>query len=224
MTVDFHSVFEYELKAINFRREHLNEGTAPSQGKDPALKQAGARAKRFLVDRAMASIVSPPSGKTRGPTKTAPESKLTGLAFSGGGMRSASFCLGVLQGLDAVAPEGQPQVLDAFDYLSTVSGGGYIGASLVAALMQGDDYDANDAIRYRLALQSQPLQPLPRCRVDLGPPVAVRQAPSGRGREHTRDQGAAFLGDLGVRHRLNGRKSSRPSAAGCCPDPAKCTS
>jgi len=138
MTVDFHSVFEHELKAINFRREHLNEGTAPSQGKDPALKQAGTRAKRFLVDRAMASIVSPPSGKTRGPTKTAPESKLTGLAFSGGGMRSASFCLGVLQGLDAVAPEGQPQVLDAFDYLSTVSGGGYIGASLVAALMQGD--------------------------------------------------------------------------------------
>jgi hypothetical protein len=56
--------------------------------------------------------------------------------------------------------------------------------------------------------------------------ISVRQLPfgkrsSGRGREHTRDQGAAFLGDLGVRHRLNGGKSSRPAPPACCPDPAK---
>jgi hypothetical protein len=96
---------------------------------------------------------------------------------------------------------------------------------LQAALMQGDGYDANDAVRYRLALQPQPLQLLPRCGVDLGPPVTVRQAPSGRGLEHAREQGAALLGDLGIRHRLNERKSSRPSAPpACCPDPAKCTS
>ena len=47
---------------------------------------------------------------------------LVGLAFSGGGIRSASFNLGVLQGLDA------RNVLWIFDYLSTVSGGGFIGA------------------------------------------------------------------------------------------------
>ncbi len=47
-----------------------------------------------------------------------------GLALSGGGIRSASFCLGVLQGL---AANGR---LKKFDYLSTVSGGGYLGGSL----------------------------------------------------------------------------------------------
>lgn len=46
---------------------------------------------------------------------------LIGLAFSGGGIRSATLNLGILQGL---AKHG---LLDRFDYLSTVSGGGYIG-------------------------------------------------------------------------------------------------
>jgi hypothetical protein len=45
------------------------------------------------------------------------------LALSGGGIRSATFCLGVLRGL---AKNG---VLHRFDYLSTVSGGGYVGAA-----------------------------------------------------------------------------------------------
>jgi len=49
---------------------------------------------------------------------------LTGLALSGGGIRSASFCLGVLQ---ALASKNR---LQNFDYLSTVSGGGYLGGSL----------------------------------------------------------------------------------------------
>ncbi len=47
---------------------------------------------------------------------------LTGLALSGGGIRSATFALGVLQGLHRVG------MLNKFDYLSTVSGGGYIGS------------------------------------------------------------------------------------------------
>lgn len=50
--------------------------------------------------------------------------QLTGLALSGGGIRSAVFCLGVLQAL------AKRNVLRNFDYLSTVSGGGYIGSSL----------------------------------------------------------------------------------------------
>ncbi len=51
---------------------------------------------------------------------------LTGLAFSGGGIRSATFNLGVLQAL------AQLRLLRKFDYLSTVSGGGYIGSWLMA--------------------------------------------------------------------------------------------
>lgn len=49
-----------------------------------------------------------------------------GLALSGGGIRSATFSLGVLQ---ALANAGK---LASFDYLSTVSGGGYVGAWLSA--------------------------------------------------------------------------------------------
>ncbi|MGH7615877.1 MAG: patatin-like phospholipase family protein, partial [Gemmatimonadaceae bacterium] len=45
-----------------------------------------------------------------------------GLALSGGGIRSATFNLGLLQALDAL------EVLHLFDYFATVSGGGYIGA------------------------------------------------------------------------------------------------
>jgi hypothetical protein len=51
--------------------------------------------------------------------ETAP---VIGLAFSGGGIRSATFNLGVLQALAALG------WLSRFDYLSTVSGGGFIGS------------------------------------------------------------------------------------------------
>jgi len=47
-----------------------------------------------------------------------------GLALSGGGIRSATFCLGLLKALAA-----HRQLLK-FDLISTVSGGGYIGATL----------------------------------------------------------------------------------------------
>lgn len=48
------------------------------------------------------------------------------LCLSGGGIRSASFGLGVIQGL------ARHRALEYFDYLSTVSGGGYIGSWLSA--------------------------------------------------------------------------------------------
>src|SRR5713101_2592718 len=51
---------------------------------------------------------------------------LIGLAFSGGGIRSATFNLGVLQAL------ARRELLRKLDYLSTVSGGGYIGGWLMA--------------------------------------------------------------------------------------------
>lgn len=57
---------------------------------------------------------------------------LFGVALSGGGIRSASFCLGVLQALKARG------LIPRIDYLSTVSGGGYIGASMVAAMSRSD--------------------------------------------------------------------------------------
>jgi hypothetical protein len=56
--------------------------------------------------------------------KLNPEKHALGLALSGGGVRSATFNLGLLQALNKYG------VLDYVDYLSTVSGGGYIGSSL----------------------------------------------------------------------------------------------
>lgn len=57
-----------------------------------------------------------------------PDSPLTGIAISGGGIRSATFALGVLQTL------AEEDELRNADYLSTVSGGGYIGSCLTSLL------------------------------------------------------------------------------------------
>ena len=54
--------------------------------------------------------------------------KQTALCLSGGGIRSGTFALGLIQGL------ARHNLLEKFDYLSTVSGGGYIGSWLTAWL------------------------------------------------------------------------------------------
>jgi hypothetical protein len=60
------------------------------------------------------------------PEERAHDARLFGLAFSGGGIRSATFNLGVAQAL------AQRGILSRFDYLSLASGGGYIGGWLAA--------------------------------------------------------------------------------------------
>jgi len=60
------------------------------------------------------------------PYSTAGDAQLFGVAFSGGGIRSATFNLGILQAL------AEMDMLRWVDYLSTVSGGGYIGSWLAA--------------------------------------------------------------------------------------------
>lgn len=57
-----------------------------------------------------------------------PAKTLVGLALSGGGIRSAATNLGILQGLS------KSGILQFVDYLSTVSGGGYIGSCLASLL------------------------------------------------------------------------------------------
>lgn len=52
---------------------------------------------------------------------------LAGLALSGGGVRSAATCIGAMQALQVHGRMGH------FDYLSSVSGGGYAGACFSAA-------------------------------------------------------------------------------------------
>ncbi|HLE83350.1 MAG TPA: hypothetical protein VJG13_03345, partial [Thermoanaerobaculia bacterium] len=54
-----------------------------------------------------------------------PPADMVGVGLSGGGIRSATFCLGFFQGLAA-----RGGLIRQIDYLSSVSGGGYFGAFL----------------------------------------------------------------------------------------------
>ena len=69
---------------------------------------------------------------------------LVGLAFSGGGIRSATINLGILQ---ALAKHG---LIQSFDYLSTVSGGGYIGAYISSMIKRNGTESIQEALKLSL--------------------------------------------------------------------------
>jgi hypothetical protein len=86
----------------------------------------------------------------RGAGPWPPENGTIGLALSGGGIRSATFNLGVLQGLADL------KLLPLFDYLSTVSGGGYIGSWLVAWLKRSARQPAIEEVQESLSPARNP--------------------------------------------------------------------
>jgi hypothetical protein len=104
----FHQIFAQEVVAISARRK--THGRPPVELEQEAIQRDGTPVLR--------------------PTRA---SNVVGLCLSGGGIRSAAFCLGALQALDARG------LIDKIDYLSTVSGGGYIGTSMTAAMSTGTD-------------------------------------------------------------------------------------
>ncbi|WP_455387785.1 patatin-like phospholipase family protein [Petrachloros mirabilis] len=75
---------------------------------------------------------SNPSSSAMPPVTQVP-AHLKGLAFSGGGIRSATFHLGILEALQDM------KTLPAIDYLSTVSGGSYIAGWMLAHLGNPQD-------------------------------------------------------------------------------------
>ena len=83
---------------------------------------------------------------------TLPE-KRSALCLSGGGIRSATFALGVMQGLATILPR--------FHYLSTVSGGGYIGGWLTAWLHHSGDDVGRVAARLGTLDPTKKLDPEP---------------------------------------------------------------
>jgi predicted acylesterase/phospholipase RssA len=101
----FHQVLAEELEDVKRRRakpaaepdEATNEATSSESRMEEREKERDAQSQALGID-------------------------LTGLALSGGGIRSATFALGVLQAIASL------RLLRRFDYLSTVSGGGYIGS------------------------------------------------------------------------------------------------
>ena len=139
------TVFASELERIDRRlTNRIAQLNAP--GGDAANQDAAAHAvelaslkhkqTKLLFDKHGAAIdpASESEARMRKLRELKPEAnverELAGLAFSGGGIRSAAFNLGVVQVL------GKWRVLPALDYLSTVSGGGYLG-SCISALMNG---------------------------------------------------------------------------------------
>lgn len=137
----FTEVWQYELDALKLRRLEAAAAAVQKavQAEQPeivaaredammAAKHAPGRNRRRSTD----PVETLKNGNT-GPLKVTPAdeddvvatahaSQLAGLAFSGGGVRSATFNLGILQAL------AERKMLGNFDYLSTVSGGGYIGS------------------------------------------------------------------------------------------------
>jgi hypothetical protein len=112
--------------------------TRPPAEQDPPKKR-GARPRRdtiedelqhirrLVVEASLAGRVFPAHDRRLiEVTQHIHQRRLRALCFSGGGIRSATFGLGFLQALT------QHKLLPDFDYLSTVSGGGYIGAWLSA--------------------------------------------------------------------------------------------
>lgn len=109
----FDTVYLEELKWIKQRRQVLREqGKLPSSEDDRKLDGHIPEAKPAAVPPRLLHELQADALKA----------DLCGLAISGGGIRSATYGLGVLQGLAAIG------LLPRFDYLSTVSGGGFIGA------------------------------------------------------------------------------------------------
>ncbi len=103
--VSFDTVFEHERKVIAASRAWRDCDSATPD--------------------APAGPTSPPEVPAAAPEEA---EDLVGLAFSGGGIRSATFNLGLIQALADL------RLLRAFDYLSTVSGGSFIGSWLSALI------------------------------------------------------------------------------------------
>lgn len=84
------------------------------------------------INKSEAAAIHARRGTPNVDAETPPVMNATGAGFSGGGIRSATFCLGVAQVLS------RRGLLKQFDYVSTVSGGGYFGSFLSAYLGNPD--------------------------------------------------------------------------------------
>lgn len=113
--VPFSAVLKRELEEVKRRRDGTHKEIPKEQ--QPPEEPAAGREAELLRDQQNDAL----------------KENLVGLAISGGGIRSATFALGFLQGL------ARFRALGLFDYLSTVSGGGFIGGWLAAWIKRDGD-------------------------------------------------------------------------------------
>ena len=121
--VPFSLALQAELVEIELSRSYRLQGTA--HGPKPPATSASVDLCATEGDRLARLHAARGGSRASYAPKRAADLHLVGLALSGGGIRSATFNLGVLQALAALGR------LKHVDYLSTVSGGGYIGSWLV---------------------------------------------------------------------------------------------
>jgi hypothetical protein len=105
---------------------HVHSWSAPAGERDPAAAPAAPAAVAEVDADDPGEAAAPAAGKDSAVEESdaGATPPLAALCFSGGGIRSATFNLGVLQGLAKLG------LLGRFDYLSSVSGGGYISGWL----------------------------------------------------------------------------------------------
>jgi hypothetical protein len=108
--VDLGDILLDELDIVHHRRAVMKDPAKGSDGFRELTSQTGSADKK--IERYQKCVHE--------------TGDISALCLSGGGIRSAAFALGIAQGL---AKKG---VLSNFDYLSTVSGGGYLGSFLTA--------------------------------------------------------------------------------------------
>ena len=150
MTVEFNDVFKRELEDI--RARNIPAGGKSKDGLPPLLRSKDFPSTQEATlepknpNKALEEIYSDEQNENeqdeiwRDGIKKAKEEEgkvghpgLVGLALSGGGIRSATFNLGVIQALK------NSGVFDSIHYLSTVSGGGYIGSCLSSLAASRND-------------------------------------------------------------------------------------
>ncbi len=120
---------------------------------------------------------------------------LTGIAFSGGGIRSATINLGIAQVLH------QAGLFDHFDYMSTVSGGGYLGSS-ISALMRHKTQPRSEIAGTVLVTLTAAGEPL----------VTVTPAPPDEPRSYRYAKGAALSVKSGDEIKVGTRLLCRPGS------------
>ncbi len=112
-----------EFKALYPNEKELNEYLDRHRAPQPRPTPKDATAEDREAERVALAAYYEAIHKFRKDDKDPGQ---TAICLSGGGIRSAAFALGVLQALARL------RLLSQFDYLSTVSGGGYIGGWLSA--------------------------------------------------------------------------------------------
>jgi hypothetical protein len=123
-TRTFAEVYLAELDYVKKRRDNMNIAFDTIESESERVRQEI----KELTDQNASENNASNEKPAPIDVKISTDAGLVGLALSGGGIRSATFNLGLLQTLD------KRGILRYCDYLSTVSGGGYIGSCLSSLL------------------------------------------------------------------------------------------